>query len=253
MVIRMHKPKIRRDFLKLLQISFKHYFEILKASWLFILLFVMAKDLSSVFYHYWSSGFHFSADSPYPFYIAWATEAVVGFLLIFLWACSLRAADDFLSGHDISLKKIFHRILTIFPRIFFAVLAFFAIFEIFMLFSHAVAGNSVIFLFILFLMPVMFLYVLFFFAIPIIIIHKSQVLRAFRSSGELVGFQNWFHSFGLYALTLFCVFLIYPGTLHQHVLANYYLNVPFDIVVLGIFFPLLNAMIVLSENDFKIS
>jgi hypothetical protein len=238
----MLKPNVRQSFLHLLQLSWKHYFPLLKASLIYILAIVIVKDVSQLFY-----------DRLESFYVDLGVNILVGLLLVFFWSCSLRASDLYFKGQSPGAKQILIEVLKLFPSILGALLGFIIIFVIFFMFAHAVGKQSLVIEFSLFMLPVFFLFVLFFFAVPNVILHNTSIIGAFRESAENVGFENWLHTFGLYALVLFTWLLVSPSTLHEHVLANYYLNAPFDFIILSLLLPMLNSMVVLSDNDFRIS
>lgn len=238
----MPRSSVRQPFLTLFRYSVKYYFPLLRSSFIFILGMVLVKDIGQLINPHMES-----------FYVDLGVDVFVSLVLVFLWSATLRASDFYFKGEPASFRRVFGDILKCFPKIFCTLLGFVAIFLIFFMFAHVVGKGSWFFEWALFMLPVFFLFVLFFFAIPNVILHQTSVVGAFRESAERVGFENWLHAFGLYALTVFTWLLVSPTALHEHILANYYLNMPFDLIVLSVCIPILNAMVILSDNDFRIS
>lgn len=224
------------------KISLKNYFSVLKSSIIFILILVLIKGFNDFFLDTPGSGYT---------HMDLAIEIIVSFLLIFFWSCSLRATHEFFKEKKTSMIPILWDTLAVSHKILLAAAGFVAIFFIFLLFAYSVLKGSTILGFFFFLLPVFFLNVLFYFTIPILLFHNTSVFSAFRESAEMVRLQNWLPTFGLYFFSFFAVIIVSPTTLHEHILETYYLNIPFDFIVLSILLPLLNSLIVLFENNFK--
>ncbi len=141
----MRKPNTRQSFLKLFQLSLKHYFLVLKSSMFFIFAMVVVKDISQIFYNRLES-----------FYVDIAMDLIAGVLLIFLWSCSLRVCENFYKGESAAIRQIFTDIIKLLPRILLVLLGFLVIFVIFFMFAHAVGKQALFFEFTLFMLPVFF-------------------------------------------------------------------------------------------------
>jgi hypothetical protein len=238
----MRKPDTRQGFLSLLALSAKNYFQFLKPSLIFILALVLVKDIGLFFY-----------DQPETWLAQFLVDGVIGLLLVYFWSCSLLAMDNFLLGQSVPANKVMMSILQLFPRIFVSLLIFVAIFVFFFMLGEMLLKDYYVLGLAVLTLPVLFLFVLLFFTIPNIILHQASLWVAFRESAEMVGFQNWLYAFALYAFALLTWLLVSPSTWHEHFLAQYYLNFVADFILLSLFLPMLNAMIVYSDNELRIS
>lgn len=235
-------PKAPTNFSTLMRISAGIHFNLLKRIFIWLLLLTIGKDLVDYLGGY-----------PDKEILQWVVNGCIALWILFFWGASLIASKNFFDGQNQPFSAIFKKAISRLPKAIVVILFYLVLFIFFYWFANLFTKYSVpLSFFLLFSLPLNFLYVLFYYATPLIFLENAAILSAFIQTTTLIGTQQWFRGFGLFAMSLIIWILISPDTVHGHVLANYYLSAPFDLIILCLLVPLLNSMIILLLNDLRL-
>jgi hypothetical protein len=235
-------PNQPTDFSELVKSCVKYHFGILKQIFLLLLFMTVGKDI-----------WHYVGGMPDNTIAQWGINIFITAWIIYFWGCSLVASKAYSLGQSSPLINTLKIGLQRLPRAIACVVILIILFAFFYWLAHLFSRYSVWLSFlVLFSLPMIYLLVLFYYAIPLVFLENASIFKGFQQSSSLVGIHQWLRGFGLYALTLIIWILVSPDTIHGHVLANYYLSAPFDLVIFCLFIPLLNALILMLLNDLRL-
>lgn len=245
-------PQEELGFFELMQRAIWHHLSALKQMWVMILLMVFVKD--------W---YIYLGGMPTHGVMSWIVSVFMGVTLLYLFCVGLRISYTVWHQKTVSMNDVFLNTLKRLPYALVVILIFMV--SLFALLyaakysaqglihmGHSAKVSGLVALFFILMFPYILGVVMFVFALPLTVIESMPVLKAFKESFWLIMPKQWFAAFGLYAVTAAMLVLISPDTLHGHFLKRYYLNAPFDLLVLGVFMPFLCNLFVLMINDCRL-
>lgn len=230
----------------ILKKSMQYHIPVYKKILPLILLMIIVKD----FYLY-------LGGMPKNLLLEYIIGVVIIVLLIYFFVVSLYLADHVIKNKPITLSQAFKRCIPLMLHTYIAIFSYTVLFFALLYLSRYITyhdlTNIVKFIVVLIFG---FIFLIFavetFFAIPIIILDKMFPWFGFKLSVRLVSLKNWAHSLINVICLMAIILLLDPTTLHGYLLENYYLNAPFDFVVLSVFLPFFNNLIIFSLNDLKL-
>lgn len=246
----MRDPNHPKSIYQLFKQAVYYHYAVLREIWLLIVLIVAAKDCYVIF-----------GGLPEDTAARYLLGFILSALIFILSAASLYATDKILKGSSTTTWQVLRVIFERLAQVLFCCLCYFvAIVAIYFL------AKLIVFLMVLWLgsqpwihgllfvllvgLPLTYFMTLTFFTLVMVIVEEKPVLAAFLESMRL-SFRHWFRAFGLYFFLIAVIILISPNTIHWHFLSKYYIVILFDFLVLAVFLPLFNIMVLLELSQLR--
>ncbi len=238
------------SFGKLCFAAIRHHIKVLPKIIALILLILVVKD-----------AYIYLGGMPHNTVLKIIVTILIWLLLIYFWSVSLYSTKAVLEGQPLTLNDtcrfIYRRILPIYLcciLYFLGFLCIVGIAKLIVLIASQFLGHNPVWSRIGFVLigGIIFVYsiVLAFFALPLVALGQNRVLLAFRDSLNYVK-DEWFYVFGIYIVLMAFILLLSPNTLHSLFLQRHHLVVVFDFIVLCLFLPFLNNLILLTLHQLR--
>lgn len=231
---------------QLLKLSFKSYLPVFRVIWLEAILLAFLKN--TIFYF---NGL--VINEMFKIFMI----IILSVLVLFFIGVSLYRAKQVLSGYQPFFRTSMEVNFSRFPRVILGALVILLVLGLTLflarwaLFHYNIVSQNFN-LFLLFLLGIILIaeIIYCFYIIPLIVIDNYRIGSAIYQSANFLRYQikpivlNYFFLILLWAI-------IYPYSLHENWLKNHYLNIPFDMIVILIFLPLIANLIILTKQELQ--
>jgi len=247
-------PSTPRSFMDLLGLSIRHHFSAFRKMIFLIVLMVIVKD-----------AYIYLGGMPQNLYLLGLVGVVMSFLLIYFVSTLLYLSHRVLGGEAVDWRVALKAVLPALGKIILAFLIF-TIFPYLLILmgewvTHVLVSGAAhkaqyagLILVLSIGIPILIFYITYFFAVPLMLIDKLSLGKAFANAAHLASreWRNWGRVFGVYACGIAIWVLVSPDTLHGHLMKMYKLSAAFDFVVFCVTLPIMMNFIVFMCHDLKL-